>query len=289
MLLLPLQLLSIFLSVVSHCVSVCATASIAVTYIVDFNGSGQYKTIQEAIDAVPDNNDKWYRILVKRGLYREKVKIPPAKPFILLEGEGSQLTTIEWSDYATNGLFELGGSRVTPNFNTETSATFTVQAENFVAKSITFKNGYNMEGGQKQKMDQAVAATVNGDKAAFYNCAFVGIQDTLYDGHGRHYYSNCYIEGAIDFIFGFAKTVFEGCNLHSTAGEWGGGYLTAQGRGSDTDTGGYVFKSCNVTGTGPTYLGRAWSTHARVVFYKSQFNAPIAPHGWDAWHHKDTV
>ncbi|KAK1309397.1 putative pectinesterase 10 [Acorus calamus] len=73
------------------------------------------------------------------------------------------------------------------------------------------------------------------------------------------------------------------------AGVWGGGYLTAQGRGSDSDTGGYVFKYCIVTGTGPTYLGRAWNTHSRVVFYKSLFNVPINPAGWDAWNHKDST
>ncbi|KAK1301325.1 putative pectinesterase 29 [Acorus calamus] len=283
MLLLPLQLLSIFLSVVSHCISVGANASIAVTYVVDLNGSGQYRTIQDAINAIPDNNDKWYRILVRRGLYREKVKIPSTKPFILLEGSGSQWTTIEWSDYASKG------GRVIPNFNTATSATFTLQADNFVAKNITFKNGYNMGGGQKQPMAQAVAAVVNGDKAAFYSCGFVGIQDTLFDGYGRHFYFNCYIEGAYDFIFGLAKTVFERCHLHSTASDWGGGYLTAQGRGSDSDTGGYVFKYCIVTGTGPTYLGRAWNAYSRVVFYKSQFSAPITPAGWDAWNYKNST
>ncbi|KAK1316000.1 putative pectinesterase 29 [Acorus calamus] len=252
------------------------------TYIVDLNGSGQYKTIQEAINAVPDNNNKWYKILIKRGLYREKVKIPPTKPFILMEGEGSRQTTIEWSDYASNG-------HMTTNFNTETSATFTLQADNFVAKYITFKNGYNLGEGQKQPMAQALAAVVDGDKASFYSCGFVGVQDTLFDGNGRHYYRDCYIEGAMDFIFGFAKTVFERCHLHSTAGDWGGGYLTAQGRGSDSDTGGYVFKYCIVTGTGLTYLGRAWGSHARVVFYKSQFSVSIAPAGWNAWNQKDSV
>ncbi|KAK1302499.1 putative pectinesterase 29 [Acorus calamus] len=125
------------------------------------------------------------------------------------------------------------------------------------------------------------------DKAAFYSCGFVGIQDKLFDGNGRHFYFNCYIDGAIDFIFGFAKTVFERCHLHSTAGDWGSGYLTAQGRGSESDTGGYMFKYCIVTGTGPTYLGRAWNSYSRVVFYKSLFNVPITPAGWDAWNHKD--
>ncbi|KAK1277346.1 putative pectinesterase 29 [Acorus gramineus] len=266
----PSSLLSIFLSVVSHCVSVGATASIAVTYIVDLNGSGQYKTIQEAINAVPDNNDKWYRILVKRGLYRIPV-------------DDNRVERLRYER-----PFRAGWKPRPPNFNTETSATFTVQAENFVAKYITFKNGHNL-GGQKQPIAQAVAAVVRGDMASFYNCGFVGVQDTLFDGSGRHYYRDCYIEGTVDFIFGFAKTVFERCHVHSTAGDRGGGYLTAQGRGSDSDTGGYVFKYCIVTGTGPTYLGRAWDSHARVVFYKSQFNGPIAPAGWDAWNHKDTV
>lgn len=56
---------------------------------------------------------------------------------------------------------------------------------------------------------QAVALRVSSDLAAFYDCAFIGYQDTLYDHHGRHYFKNCFIQGNIDFIFGDGLSIYK--------------------------------------------------------------------------------
>ncbi|KAK1292865.1 putative pectinesterase 29 [Acorus calamus] len=278
---LPLQPLLLLLSFISLGVSIAADtnkAIIAVTYVVDPSGAGQYKTIQEAINAVPADNNKWYQISVKRGVYREKVTIPQNKPYIYLVGEGNQSTSIEWDDHVNKTYLFTPGT-----------ATFTVLADNFVAKYITFKNTYNL-GGTPEPVTQALAVRVEGDKAAFYNCGFESLQDTLCDGNGQHYFRDCFISGSVDFIFGRAKSVYENCQINVIQGNRDRpGWVTAQGRLNPTDDDGFVFMSCTITADkGTTYLGRAWGPYSRVVFYKSQFLATIVPQGWDAWNKQST-
>ncbi|KAJ3685973.1 hypothetical protein LUZ61_015137 [Rhynchospora tenuis] len=235
---------------------------------VSSNGYGNFKSIQAAIDSIPEGNSQWIRIHVEKGVYREKVNIPKYKEYIMLEGEGSDQTWIEYGDSANDGVH-----------TTESSTTFSCYADNFMARDISFKNTFN--GGPS--MAQAVAALVAGDKSSFYRCSFVGIQDTLCDLSGRHYYKDCYIEGAIDFIFGQGQSIFERCTISTTSLVQGVGYITAHGRDSKHDWSGFVFKSCNITGSAQTYLGRPWRPYARVIFYESYMANIITPEGWDTW------
>ncbi|KAI3925886.1 hypothetical protein MKW92_012891 [Papaver armeniacum] len=128
----------------------------------------------------------------------------------------------------------------------------------------------------------AVAALVMGDKASFYYCNFYGVQDTLWDQQGRHFYQNCRIEGLCDFIWGNAQSYYENCDLVSQ----GAGFITAQGRDAEDETTGFVFYGGTVTGIGPTYLGRAYRSHSRVIFHNTTFDHIIHPLGWDAWYYK---
>ncbi|KAK6260351.1 Pectinesterase, partial [Theobroma cacao] len=255
---------------------------VAHTIRVDQSGKGDFKTIQNAIDSIPSNNDKWIRILISPGHFREKVTIPANKPCIFLEGAGSKLTSIEWGDH----------------MDTCDSATFTSSPDNIVAKGISFKNIYNIPSGPdaKKKVEPALAVRIYGDKSAFYNCAFFGLQDTLWDVQGRHYFYNCYIEGAVDFIFGSGQSIYEKCEINLTAGkyapEYPNGYITAQGRNSSDDPSGFVFKYCVFTGYGKTYLGRAYGAYSRVIIYKSVLSDAILASGWDAWryvHHEGNL
>ncbi|KAF9605480.1 hypothetical protein IFM89_017499 [Coptis chinensis] len=228
--------------------------------------NGDYSTIQSAIDSVPSNNDNWIRVYVKGGDYREKVVIPQDKPYIILEGDESATTTILWNDY-----------------DDIEKPTFAVLADNFVAKSISFKNtAYN----ENPRHLKAVAALIAGDKSAFYKCSFYGVQDTLYDKQGRHYFRSCYIEGAVDFIFGNGQSIYESCSIHVTGEVLGPGFvgfITAQSRSSPKENTGFVFKSCRVFGCGATFLGRAWGRYSRVMFYQSDISNVVVPLGWDAW------
>ncbi|KAK2640358.1 hypothetical protein Ddye_028153 [Dipteronia dyeriana] len=245
---------------------------IAKTITVDQSGQGDFNGVQQAIDSILPNNDQWIRIHVNAGVYNEKVVIPKEKPFILLDGEGSSTTVIQFNDFG----------------NPITGSTFQLRAENFVAKGIMFKNTYNLvipRGSNGNKIFPAPATLIAADMVKFYECGFISVRDTLADATGRHYFKSCYIEGAIDFIWGGGQSTYQDCTINATTGVLDGisGYITAQSRTSTDDNSGYVFDSCNVVGTGPVYLGRAYRQYSRVVFYKSYMYDSIVPEGWSSW------
>ncbi|KAL5848591.1 hypothetical protein ACOSQ4_006604 [Xanthoceras sorbifolium] len=244
---------------------------VACQKVVDKSGHGQFSSIQSAINSVPSNNQNWVCIFIKAGIYREKVIIPYDKPYIILKGEGKRKTQVIWDDHSS----------------LEQSPTFASMANNVVVRGISFVNSYNLPyGNKKNTRVPAVAAMVGGDKTSFYRCGFFGVQDTLWDVHGRHYFNHCTIEGAVDFIFGIGQSIYENCVIRFIGGglEAGlAGYITAQGRTSPKDSNGFVFKNCIVLGSGSTYLGRPWRDYARVFFYNSKLTNVIHPQGWSAW------
>ncbi|XP_062085818.1 putative pectinesterase 52 [Humulus lupulus] len=237
---------------------------------VDNHGSGDFNTIQAAIDSISPSNTQWIKIQISPGIYTEKVTIPPEKPYIYLEGiNGRDHTVITFNDHG----------------ETDESATFSSHPDNIVAKGITFENSYNimMSTGE---VTPAVAARIYGDKSAFLDCGFRGVQDTLWDVTGRHYFSNCYIEGAVDFIFGYAQSYYEKTSINVTVGKMQNnnveyiGYITAQGRASAEDSGGFVFEGGSISGSGQVYLGRAYGAFSRVIFHATNFASIIIPNGW---------
>ena len=185
-------------------------------------------------------------------------------------GESLDKTIITYDDYAAkkNIFGEEKG--------TSGSASFYVYGDDFTAENITFQNSSGPVG-------QAVAVQVIGDKAHFKNCRFLGFQDTLYTyGYGsRQFYENCYIEGATDFIFGSATSVFKNCEIYCKKG---GMYITAASTPDSTKYG-YVFFDCEIKGEEGTsyFLGRPWRPYAKVIFINSNLGAFIKPEGWDPW------
>ncbi|XP_052182406.1 probable pectinesterase 53 isoform X2 [Diospyros lotus] len=245
------------------------------TLTVDKNpAAGDFTTIQAAIDSLPFVN--LFRVVIKvhAGVYSEKVSIPPLKSFVTVQGAGAEKTIVQWGDTAmTRG----------PNgkpLGTFASATFAVNAPYFIAKNITFKNTTPLPAPGAMGA-QAVAFRISADTAAFVGCRFLGAQDTLYDHVGRHYYKDCYIEGSVDFIFGNALSLFEGCQVHAIARVTGA--VTAQGRKSLLEESGFSFVRCKVTGSGALYLGRAWGPFSRVVFAYTYMDNIIIPQGWHNW------
>ncbi|KAK8591856.1 hypothetical protein V6N13_031882 [Hibiscus sabdariffa] len=245
-------------------------SGIAYTIVVDKSGGGNFTSVQSAIDSIPS---------VTLACYREKVTIPKDKPCIFLEGQDRKVTTITFNQHD----------------KTDTSTTFTSYAGNLLVRGITFQNSFNHPlwlklawGGLNfPGVVPAVAARILGDKSAFFECGFLGVQDTLWAALGRHYFSKCYIEGATDFIFGYGQSFFEDCSLNVTAcafsPKYPYGYITAQGRQSSNDPGGFVFKRGEIFGTVRPYLGRAWGPYSRVIFQETNFNSNVIPLGWDAW------
>ncbi|KAF5733452.1 pectinesterase 53 [Tripterygium wilfordii] len=237
------------------------------TLIVSQDGTGDFKTINEAIASIPKHNTRRVILNIKPGLYREKVNITKDKPFITFFGDsGSENPpTISWNDTA-----EI----VNKTLN---SASVIASADYFVAINMKFENTapHYENGSEKQ---QAAAIRISGNKAAFYNCTFLGKQDTLYDHKGMHYFNNCYIQGSVDFICGHALSLYEKCVLNSTADKMG--FLTAQNRSNATMESGFSFKDCLVTGSGLIYLGRTWGDYSRVVFSYTFMDKIVLPKGW---------
>ncbi|KAK8479176.1 hypothetical protein V6N11_068357 [Hibiscus sabdariffa] len=243
---------------------------------VDVNGLGHFRSVQDAVDAVPENNRKNVLIRISAGYYIEKVVVPVTKPYITLQGAGREVTFIEWHDRAS----DLGSNG--QQLRTYQTASVTVYANYFSARNISFKNTAPapMPGMQGW---QAVAFRISGDKAYFSGCGFYGAQDTLCDDAGRHYFKECYIEGSIDFIFGNGRSMYKDCELHSIATRFGS--IAAHGRNSPYEKTGFAFVSCKVTGTGPLYVGRAMGQYSRIVYAYTYFDDLVAHGGWDDWDH----
>ncbi|PJJ58752.1 pectinesterase family protein [Hymenobacter chitinivorans] len=244
-------------------------------FVVAQDGSGQYRTVQEAFNAVPDFRKKVTTIFIKKGVYKEKLILAGSKNLVKIIGEDREKTVLTYDDY--NQKKNIFGE----DKGTSGSSSIYVYGSDFSAENITFQNSSGPVG-------QAVAVWVAGDKARFKNCRFLGFQDTLYTyGYGsRQYYKDCYIEGTVDFIFGSSTAFFEDCTIFC---KQGGGYVTAAST-PDSTRYGYVFQNCKITGDAPAgsfMLGRPWRPYAKTVYIKCELGEQIGAAGWDHWG-KDT-
>nr|XP_009411137.2 PREDICTED: pectinesterase QRT1 [Musa acuminata subsp. malaccensis] len=242
--------------------------------LVSKDGTGDSRTVQGAVDMIPDGNKERVKILINPGVYREKVIVPKTKPFVSFIGNQSSETVISFhlraSDRYSNGQ----------NVGTFDSATVAVESDYFCANGITFENTAPAAQPGEEGM-QAVALRLTGDKAMIYRCRILGSQDTLFDHYGRHYFYECYIQGSIDFIFGSARSLYQACTLHAVAESYGA--VAASQRNSPMDNSGFSFLECRLNGTGLLYLGRAWGRYARVVYSYCQLEGIILPEGWNDW------
>ncbi|HXB92838.1 MAG TPA: pectinesterase family protein, partial [Puia sp.] len=252
--------------------------------VVAKDGSGNFTTVQAAINAAPTGRTTPFRIFIHNGRYQETVNIPSNKPFIQLIGESVAGTIITFNNSA---ITPLPGGGTIGTFN---SATVIINASDFSAMDITFENSFG-DG------SQAVALQINGDRAVFSNCRFLGNQDTLLTNGTtglRQYFKSCYIDGNIDFIFGSAIVLFDSCIIYAkTRTTTGSSFITA----ANTPAGqayGYVLRNCKIpANTGGTlyYLGRPWqnSTGAspvannKVVYLNATLGNTIQPAGWTIW------
>jgi pectin methylesterase-like acyl-CoA thioesterase len=246
--------------------------------VVAKDGSGNYKTVQEAINAVPDNNTAWYTIYIKNGTYNEVVTVPENKTFVKLIGESAASTIITFN-YCKD---------TNPAKTTAGSATAFFIGNDFVAQNITFENAYDYNN-SKNSNKQAVAGEPMGDRQSFINCRFTGYQDTLYVRSGRQYFKDCYICGHTDFIFGNGTAVFENCEIYSRYKS--GASVSAASTLAATQYG-LTFINCKLTAD-PTlkadtvWLGRPWHpsdvkvpVKSSAAFINCNLGAHIKTEGW---------
>ena len=226
----------------------------ALKIIVAKDGSGNFKSVQAALNSIKGNSKKPITIFIKNGIYKEKLQLDPSKKFVTIIGEDKFNTILTYDDH-TGKVYPKGDT-----INTRTSWSFLIKADNFTANNITFQNDAGFIAGQ------AVAVESDGDKAVFDNCRFIGFQDVLFINNplSRQYFKNCYIEGTTDFIFGSSTAWFEQCHIHSKKNS----HVTAASTPKENAVG-YVFYDCVLTGDTSLHgvsLGRPWRPYASVTY-----------------------
>jgi pectinesterase len=237
--------------------------------VVAADGTGDYTTVQSAIDAVPQSTsatNRWF-IFVQPGIYRERVYIQHEKRFVLLVGADPSRVLV--SDDLSASMPGPDGQPI----GTFRTPTVQVDADDFTAENITFENAAGRVG-------QALAVRVDGDRVMFRNCRFLGWQDTLLLNRGRHYIEDSLIAGDVDFIFGGAAAWFEGCRLLCRRD----GYITAASTPAEAPHG-FVFANGSITGESDVraYLGRPWRDFAQVTFLNTDMSAVVRGAGWHNW------
>lgn len=235
------------------------------TIVVSRDGTGNFRTLQEAIESARAFMDYTVTIYVRNGVYKEKVIVPSWVENIDIIGEDRDKTIITYDDHAN--INKMGTFR-----------TYTVKVE---GSDITFKN-LTIENNAAQ-LGQAVALHTEGDRLKFINCRILGNQDTIYTGakFTRLYFKDCYIDGTTDFIFGPSTALFEDCIIRSKRNS----YVTAASTPKEAKYG-YVFKHCKLTaepGVDKVYLGRPWRPYAYTLFIECELGKHIVSAGWHNW------
>jgi len=236
-------------------------------------GNGGYRSVQAAVDALPDTGGT---ILIAPGTYREKLHV--TRNGVHLRGLGARPQDV---------VLVYGDSAIVAG-GTLRSATLTSSGDDFHLQHLTVQNDYARD--PAAVPSQAVALAITGDRDVIDDVRLLGAQDTLYANKGpngrmaRQYFTRCYIEGHVDFVFGNAKAWFDRCELHGIAHL--SVMFTAQSKLLADEDSGYVFDHCVLTAdpaaTGIA-LGRPWRDYATVVFLDTRIEAPVIPAGWREW------
>ena len=241
------------------------------TLFVARDGTGEFRTVDEAIEVCRAFMDYHKVIFVKRGTYKEKLILSSWLQNIEICGEDRDQTIITYDDHANIRTAERP-----QGMGTFRTYTLKIEGNDITLKNITIENN-------SARLGQAVALHTEGDRLKFINCRFLGHQDTVYTGvaNTRLYFKDCYIEGTTDFIFGPSTAWFEHCTIHCKANS----YITAASTPKDVDYG-YVFNDCTITAAPDVekvYLGRPWRDYGYTLFMHCSLPRQIRPEGWHHW------
>ena len=256
------------------------------TIVVARDGTGEFRTVDEAIEVCRAFMDYHKVIYVKRGTYKEKLVIPQWLQNIEICGEDRDQTIITYDDHANinmgvsnwvmgDGQYPTANNQH-PKLGTFRTYTLKIEGNDITLKNITIENN-------SARLGQAVALHTEGDRLTFVNCRFLGHQDTVYTGvaNTRLMFRDCYIEGTTDFIFGPSTAWFEGCTIHCNANS----YTIAASTPQDVAYG-YIFNHCTVTcadDVQKVYLGRPWRDYGYTLFMNCELPKEIRPEGWHHW------
>jgi len=245
-------------------------AAFAADAVVAADGSGDYRSLQEAISAAPMRAPAvgaLWRILVRPGVYEERIYVQRERGRMHIRGEDAARTVIRYHLHA--GVVGEDGKPI----GTFRTPTVHIDADDMIWENLTLANTAGPVG-------QALALRADGDRLQFRRCRFLGWQDTVLLNRGRHYFEQCYIEGHVDFIFGAATAWWQNCHIHVLRD----GYITAASTPAEQSHG-FVFADCRITGEegARTYLGRPWRDYAATVFLRTTMTEAVRPEGWHNW------
>ncbi|KAH0853499.1 LOW QUALITY PROTEIN: hypothetical protein HID58_093111 [Brassica napus] len=248
------------------------------------DGSGDYLSVQDAVDSVPLGNTCRTVIRLSPGIYRQPVYVPKRKNFITFAGISPEITVITWNNTASK-IEHHQASRVIGT-GTFGCGSVIVEGEDFIAENVTFENSASEDKLWRLESLQTVVPFITvAFLAGSLDVCFIAngeVQDTLYLHHGKQYLKDCYVEGSVDFIFGNSTALLEHCHIHCKSQ----GFITAQSRKSCQESTGYVFLRCVITGNGESgymYLGRPWGPFGRVVLAYTYMDGCIRNDGWHNW------
>ena len=268
------------LLLIALCLSVVAQAAKSYdnpdTIIVARDGTGEFRTVDEAIEVCRAFMDYHKVIYIKKGIYKEKLIIPQWLQNIELCGEDRDETIITYDDHANVKIILGKASPHEQAMGTFRTYTLKIEANDITLKNLTIENN-------SARLGQAVALHTEGDRLIFVNCRFIGHQDTVYTGmpYTRLFFKDCYICGTTDFIFGPSTAWFEDCTIESLINS----YVTAASTPVDA-TYGYIFNKCQLiakNGVDKVYLGRPWRDYGYTLFMNCDLGAHIRPEGWHHW------
>lgn len=239
------------------------------TLVVARDGSGDFRTITNALESIRAYMDYTVVVYIKNGFYKEKIILPSWLKNIELIGESKEKVIITYDDHAK-----------IDNMGTFRTYTLRIDGDRIKLKNLTIENN-------AAPIAQAVALHTEGSYLIFENCRFLGNQDTLFTGreYSKLLFKNCYLEGTTDFIFGGATAFFDSCVIHSKRNS----YITAASTPKDAPYG-YVFYNCTLTahnGIDKVFLGRPWRPYASTAFIKCNLGEHIHPEGWHNWNNTE--
>ncbi|XP_010262227.1 PREDICTED: putative pectinesterase 63 [Nelumbo nucifera] len=221
------------------------------------DGTGDFKTVADAIASIPSGNKQRIILWIGPGEYAEKITVDKSKPFLTFYGSPENMPIL-----SSHGA----------------SASVTVESDYFMAANIIFKNSApETDGKGGGQGGEAAAMRISGDKAVFYSCNFTGSDKSLYDDKGRHLFKDCYIESTLNFISGNGKSLYMFTEIHSKAKT--NALITSSTKEKENEDTGYCFVYCNFTGSGHIYLGQEWRAKGRVIFANADIGLQISPQG----------
>lgn len=240
--------------------------------VVAQDGTGDFSTIQAAVDAAPEGMVKPWLIYIKKGEYKEHIDIPASKPYLHFTGQHRDSVII------TDDKLSGGDNAL----HVSVGATVVVKSDNCYFDNLTFENAY---GHDKQQGPQALALNTMGDRTIFKNVAMLSYQDTWITPSQsvyRVYVTKSLIEGAVDFIYNSGDVYIDNTTLYINRKS--GGYIVAPSHDKDVKWG-YVFRGCTITAPGipsetDIWLGRPWHNFPKTVFIDTRAEVTIPAAGW---------